>query len=82
MKSDKLSFNNRAFVSVGTLLFFIGLVISGIGIQTTGHEAISFVKVYWIVIHNFMAITFIVFSISHIRRNCNEGKTKTSQISL
>lgn len=68
-ENKKKMFNSRAFVSIGVLLFFICLAISGIMLQITDHQPYTFRKVYWKVMHNFAAIAFLVFSLGHIGRN-------------
>ena len=72
-------FNSRAFVSIGVLLVFICLAISGIMLQITDHQSYTFWKVYWKVMHNFVAIAFLVFSLGHIGRNRKALKSYISK---
>jgi predicted transporter len=68
-ENDKKRFNSRAFVSIGTFIFFVCLAVSGIMLQVTDHQPYTFWKVYWKVMHNFAAIAFLIFSLGHISRN-------------
>jgi ABC-type uncharacterized transport system involved in gliding motility auxiliary subunit len=69
MNHIKKSFNNRAFVSIVALLFFVSLAVSGIMLQVTDHQSYTFSIVYWHVMHNFSAVVFLVFALVHIVRN-------------
>ncbi|MDR1631565.1 MAG: DUF4405 domain-containing protein [Dysgonamonadaceae bacterium] len=69
MNHIKKSFNNRAFVSIVALLFFVSLAVSGIMLQVTDHQSYTFSIVYWHVMHNFSAVVFLVFALLHIVRN-------------
>jgi hypothetical protein len=80
MSTEKKKFNSRAFVSIGTFLFFIGLVASGIMLQITEHQPISLLQVYSKVLHNFSAIAFLVFAISHLMKNWKAMKTHITGI--
>jgi uncharacterized membrane protein len=68
-KNNKNAFNRRAFAAIGILLFFIGLTLSGVMLQVRDHQAYTFKKVYWKVMHNLMALAFLAFSVAHIGRN-------------
>jgi hypothetical protein len=68
-ENDNERFNSRAFVSIGTFVFFICLAVSGIMLQATDHQPYTFGKVYWTVMHNFAAIAFLIFALGHIGRN-------------
>jgi hypothetical protein len=69
MNNIQKSFNGKAFISIGTLLFFIGLLVSGIAIQATEHQLNAFWKIYWKATHNLMAIGFIIFALLHTGQN-------------
>jgi hypothetical protein len=69
MNNIRKTLNGRAFISIGTLLFFTGLLVSGIAIQATEHQPNVFCRIYWKVMHNLMAIGFIIFTLLHTWRN-------------
>jgi tellurite resistance protein TehA-like permease len=80
MSTGKRKFNNCAFVSIGTFLFFIGLVASGIMLQITEHQPLSLLKIYSKVLHNFTAIAFLVFAVCHLIKNRKAMKTHITGI--
>jgi hypothetical protein len=79
MNYTKKSFNGRAFVSIVTLLFFAGLAVSGIMLQATDHQPLTFSIVYWHVMHNLFAVVFLVFALVHILRNIKALKSYLSK---
>ncbi|MDR1172332.1 MAG: DUF4405 domain-containing protein [Bacteroidales bacterium] len=79
MNHTKKSFNGRAFVSIVTLLFFTGLVVSGIMLQATDHQSLTFNIVYWHVMHILFAVVFLVFALVHILRNIKALKSYLSK---
>jgi len=75
---DKKSFNTRSFFSIGTFLFFIVLVLSGIALHITDHRPYSFFKVFSMVAHNISAVGCLIFSIGHIMKNWKAIKSYMS----
>jgi hypothetical protein len=69
MNHTKKTFNGRAFVSVVTLFLFAGLAVSGVMLQVTGHQTLSFGVVYWHVMHILFAAVFLVFASVHTLLN-------------
>lgn len=66
---NKKYIKNRSFLSIGTFLFFILLVFSGIGLHYLDYLSPSFLLIYFKTLHTISALGFLIFSIGHIWKN-------------
>lgn len=63
------SFNTRSLLSLGTFLFFILLIVSGIALHCPDYEHPTFALVYFKASHTIFGFGFLFFSIGHIWKN-------------
>jgi cytochrome b subunit of formate dehydrogenase len=66
---SKKPFNKRAFVAIVIFLTGISLPVSGIMNHNLQPEPMTVDKHFWMSVHNFAAILFIIFVIVHIYYN-------------
>jgi len=74
-KKSTKPFSGRAFVAIGTLIFFACLIASGAMLQATDHRPYTFWKIFAKAMHNFAAIAFTAFAIAHIAKNWKAMKS-------
>ena len=61
---------SRPFLSIGTFLFFIILVISGVALHKMNHHtSYSFMFIFCKTLHTISAMIFLIFSTLHIWKN-------------
>jgi len=61
---------SRPFLSIGTFLFLILLVISGVVLHKMNHHtSYSFAFIFCKTLHTISAIAFMVFATLHTRKN-------------
>ena len=67
---NKREIKSRPFLSIGTFLFFLVLVISGIALHKMNHHTTySFVFIFYKTLHTISAMVFLIFSALHIWKN-------------
>ena len=67
---NKKEIKSRPFLSIGTFLFLIMLVISGVALHKMNHHtSYSFAFIFCKTLHTISAVAFMIFAALHTRKN-------------
>jgi hypothetical protein len=79
-KSEKRSFDKRAFVSIAMFVSGLFLPYSGLMNHKLQFESLNQTRHYWMSVHNMSAVLFLIFAIIHITMNGKSLKKYINKI--